>query len=274
MRSFHSMLAWALCCPSVVLSASLKANDPPRIMRTMEVKPSGYLQVSSKSDAAADNDAGVFSNASLDNTFFKATRSPCSAQPSKKQQLKGTILESMCESLGNANFLVFGTGFDSEFWVKSNPGGNTRFLESHESWVSFQPEEVKDVVTVVNYTTRFEEAMTQISDEHILKEFYDKQVPGDVKSTHWNQILVDGPEGFRGGPGRGQSIYAAMKLAGPDTVIYVDDCGRQVEQGYIKKYLQDGREMEDFSNGHAGRTCKLAKPGDGWLQKTWKSVLR
>eukprot|EP00928_Gymnodinium_smaydae_P096663 TRINITY_DN8586_c0_g2_i1.p1 TRINITY_DN8586_c0_g2~~TRINITY_DN8586_c0_g2_i1.p1 ORF type:complete len:228 (-),score=37.55 TRINITY_DN8586_c0_g2_i1:37-720(-) len=188
----------------------------------------------------------------------------CKGQPSPNQQLSGVVLNAICEKLGNANFLVFGTGYDSPFWLDSNPHGATHFLEHHKEWIGFQPARVKDLTLPVHYTSKFSEAKDHINDAKMLSEFYETQVPEDLKRTHWDQILVDSPEGYgSSNPGRGQSIYAAKLMAQDSTVIFVDDCERSAEMLYIKKWLlQDEttgkrRQLTQYSNGHGGSTCRI-----------------
>ena len=52
--------------------------------------------------------------------------------------------------LGNKNFLVFGTGYDTEYWRTVNKDGFTLFLEDKRSWV------LKDATDIhlVKYTCK------------------------------------------------------------------------------------------------------------------------
>mmetsp|Transcript_77807 Transcript_77807/g.251829 ORF Transcript_77807/g.251829 Transcript_77807/m.251829 type:complete len:245 (+) Transcript_77807:2-736(+) len=193
-----------------------------------------------------------------------AKESTCLGKPHKEQQLRFGALGSICHELGAANFLIFGTGYDSPFWLDSNPHGHTRFLEKHQDWVHFQPESVQNATSVVTYTSKMYEAGTRIGDEPMLREFLDTQVPADVKAAHWDVILVDSPEGYDPRdvlqPGRGQSIYAARELAGPNTTIFLDDCHRSIENEYMRHWLlRDGRKLTSMSNGHSGGTiCRIS----------------
>merc|ERR1719281_1599923 len=127
--------------------------------------------------------------------FFKGTSS-CSGTVNGKQQLRGNILDLICKKLGAVNFLVFGTGFDSPFWKASNTEGKTLFVEHHASWIGFQPSEVQKATHTVQYTSHIQRTMENISDTPILQEFYDKQLPDEIKQTQWDVILVDSPEGY------------------------------------------------------------------------------
>lgn len=203
-------------------------------------------------------------DSSSTHSLFQDLRQPCQSVPSAEQQLQGQVLDELCKRLGSARFLVFGTGFDSPFWMASNSLGVTVFLENNLAWIDTQPQQVKNAVREVNYTCVRHEAIAKINDEAMLSEFFDQQLPDDVKSTAWDQILVDSPEGHADdNPGRGQSIYAAFKLAKPSTTIFVDDCGREVEEKYISEYLvRNGRVMTQIDNGHSGKTCLISPEGE------------
>jgi hypothetical protein len=160
--------------------------------------------------------------------------------------------------MAGGNFLVFGLGYDSPFWMASNSfyGGHTTFLEDHADWVVFQPPYVINATTVVKYSSSMATALHDINDTSMLDEFYSTQVPSSVKNRNWDVILVDGPEGWditKNQPGRGQSIYAASKLASAKTTIFVDDCNRDVEMAYLQRWLLvDGRTLKRHTSGHAG----------------------
>lgn len=205
------------------------------------------------------------------------SNSACAVPPAKKQQLRGPVLEEICKRLGSASFLVFGTGYDSHFWLKNNPDGRTVFIENHADWLGFQPPEVKNASLIVKYSSNYREALEKIHDEQMLAKFYDEELPARLKHVHWDVILVDSPEGShlyamqgKQQPGRGQSIYAASRLARSNTQIFVDDCEREVESEYAKNWLlpkaSEGKMIE-LDNGHKtfvngkhvkGRTCLFA----------------
>jgi len=186
---------------------------------------------------------------------------PCLGQPSEDQMLKGEILRAICSHLGEEKrFLVFGNGWDSPMWLHSNPRGVVQFIEHHEHWIDIQPREVRNVSVLVNYTCSFDSAEQDVDNTDMLREFYDKQLPISVRGQQWDVILVDGPEGFgSGSPGRGQSIYAASLLAKPGASVYVNDCGRRVEELYVDRWFEQRgwQKIMHDDNGNGGQACFL-----------------
>jgi hypothetical protein len=194
----------------------------------------------------------------------------CLGTPNSQQQLNGEVVRAVCSHFGkDKSFLVFGTGYDSPFWVDSNPEGEVHFLEDHDEWIAFQPENVQRIVTTVKYTSSMKTALDQIKDEDMLREFHDTQLPSTISSHKWDVILVDAPVGYVDasgvptGPGRGQSIYAAHLLAKPTSYVYVDDCNRAVEDAYVQEYFVERgwTKVVHESNGHGGATCVLFHNG-------------
>jgi uncharacterized protein (TIGR01627 family) len=130
--------------------------------------------------------------------------------------------------LGNKNFLVFGTGYDTEYWRTVNKDGFTLFLEDKRSWV------LKDATDIhlVKYTCK----MNQF--DGMMEEYrngnYDRfiiQFPKIVETTKWDVILVDGPTGWPNGdnPGRAQSIFLSMMVSNKDTDVFIHDAERKIE---------------------------------------------
>jgi hypothetical protein len=240
-------LAKVICRVLLITRAvAIRQRDPPQV---------------AKKDALDNLKTNPFFNDAKKN--FNPT--DCKGLPIIGQQLKSTILDTICSVLdgGRMNFLVFGTGYDSPFWIASNPGGHTVFLENHKEWAERQPAFVRERTSIVNYTSFLDEALQRIEDTAMLREFYEKQVPSTVKhETHWDIILVDSPIGNHVGrkqPGRGQSIYAASLLSNENTTVFVDDCERAVEAAYSQRWLvQNGRKFEKTSNGHGGTTCRIS----------------
>ncbi len=150
----------------------------------------------------------------------------------------------IANQLGNKNFLVFGTGYDSDLWRLANLNGRTLFLENLKEWI---PEDATDVI-LVKYSTKISEykELLQKPDKLYLK------LPKEVEDICWDVILVDSPTGYtRSCPGRMQSIYTASKLAKDNTLIYVHDCDRKVEGLYTDAYLKVLRQVGNL------RECKL-----------------
>lgn len=135
--------------------------------------------------------------------------------------------------LGDINFLVFGTGYDSNYWRLCNNRGKTIFLENLDWWIS---EEFNDIVKV-NYST--------ILTDHskLLNEYRDgnfenlkMDLPTSIIETKWDVIFVDSPTGYDDYcPGRMQSIFTAKQLSNTSTDIFVHDCDRIVENTYTQE---------------------------------------
>lgn len=147
------------------------------------------------------------------------------------------IVEAVRKQPGGS-LLVFGCGHDSVFWEKVNRRGHTVFLEDDPVWAERARARLRRAhVHVVRYGTQRRSWRELLGDENRLS----MELPGDVLARHWDVILVDAPAGFDDTtPGRMKSIYAASRLAGPGTRVFVHDCERPVENAFTSKYL--GRE--------------------------------
>merc|ERR1712232_523762 len=144
-----------------------------------------------------------------------------------------------------------------------------------EEWIDYQPDRVQNATRVVSYSSSMDTALQQLDDENMLAEFYLTQLPEEVKGQKWDTILVDGPQGWGDGPGRGQSIYAALLLAKQTGFVYVDDCERPVEAAYVQRwFVEKGwkKEVHD-TNGHGGTTCVLFHEQLQQTQELWDSCL-
>ncbi|CAK0832110.1 unnamed protein product [Prorocentrum cordatum] len=197
-------------------------------------------------------------------TLAVGEQRPCPGVPSGEQQLGGELLGAVCSHLGaKRRFLVFGNGHDSSMWLHSNPEGTVRFIEDRKEWIDIQSEDVQDVSTLVNYTSSLQTAVEGSDDEDGLREFYEKELPDDVKAEQWDVILVDGPaESGSGDPGLGQSIYAASLLAKPSAHVYVNNCDRQAEFLYIRRWFEQTGWQNTLhgDNGNGARPAVGPKP--------------
>lgn len=142
-------------------------------------------------------------------------------------QLQGPILEEICAAVRpGVNFLIFGAGRDTEFWVRQNARGRTVVLEDNPVWAAHCRRWTECVQ--VRYTTRQADALPLLEDEPKLREVHDA-LPAGIRSCRWDVILVDGPGGGPQDkrnpafPGRMQSIYAAARLRNAATIVFVDD---------------------------------------------------
>lgn len=146
----------------------------------------------------------------------------------KKRQMTKEEYEYISTFCGSVNFLIFGTGFDSNFWRGCNKKGFNVFLEHDKRWIK----DTDNDVYHINYTS-------SISDsDRLYKEFqkgiYDNftiEYPNLLNNVKWDCILVDGPPGnTRKSIGRMQSLFLAKKLATKKTNIFVHDIDREIEK--------------------------------------------
>eukprot|EP00928_Gymnodinium_smaydae_P044421 TRINITY_DN29630_c0_g1_i1.p1 TRINITY_DN29630_c0_g1~~TRINITY_DN29630_c0_g1_i1.p1 ORF type:complete len:231 (-),score=34.38 TRINITY_DN29630_c0_g1_i1:21-632(-) len=162
-----------------------------------------------------------------------------------------------------ANMLVFGVGYDSSMWLDMNRNGTTEFVEHSLQWISMQSEDVQAIVSHVKYDTLAAEAGGIICNVERLSGLITNELPPKLGKRCWDIIFVDAPPGppdkmmdFPATPGRMQSIWTAAQLAGPETVVFVDDCSRRIESEYSLKYLAiPGSYVVVVSNGHGGYVC-------------------
>jgi len=207
--------------------------------------------------------------------------SPCIGQPDPEQQLNGDVLKAICEKIqqNGTNFLVFGLGRDSDFWY-NNVGGKVLFLENHPDWLDFQTPRVKEATRLVSYSTDIKDFRTVLQDTAKLNEFFDR-LPSEVVNTRWDAILVDSPMGMEergrpipGFPGRMQSVNAALRLAHPGTVIFVDDWQRTVERHSTDMLLAPHTQHRVvFDNGHEGKTAMFVVNTDSSTHSVIPSAL-
>eukprot|EP00747_Dinoflagellata_sp_TGD_P071296 gnl/TRDRNA2_/TRDRNA2_156974_c0_seq1.p1 gnl/TRDRNA2_/TRDRNA2_156974_c0~~gnl/TRDRNA2_/TRDRNA2_156974_c0_seq1.p1 ORF type:complete len:392 (+),score=35.99 gnl/TRDRNA2_/TRDRNA2_156974_c0_seq1:130-1305(+) len=193
--------------------------------------------------------------------------------PDAKQQLKGVVLDSICQQMrllrrargssGQTNMLVFSVGYDSPLWMSMNAHGSTQFIEDDAQWVDMQPDPVKQATSIIKYETSMPEADTILCNYKRLGALV-PQLPPKVLNTCWDLIVVDGPLGVGYNEerkswdhGRMASIYAASQLAGDHTAIFVDDCDRRVESLYTLWHMSAKRDLHILPNGHQGYTCMV-----------------
>ncbi len=142
-----------------------------------------------------------------------------------------------------SNFLVFGVGKDSKFWIEVNKNGETIFLEDNRDWLS----QVKaDFPEIKAYLVEYNTTRRQWLD---LLEKYRQGIdsllmilPEKITRTKWDVIFVDAPAGYSDEvSGRMKSICLAAKLAlnSGNTDVFVHDCDRQVEKIYSSYFLKN-----------------------------------
>lgn len=133
------------------------------------------------------------------------------------------------------NFLVFGLGNDTPFWMDINKSGKTIFIEDLEEWVEKTKRDYPEVnVYLTKYNTVRSDWKKLINHPELLT----LNLSSEIKNIKWDVILVDAPMGWEDGqPGRMISIYQASQLIKDGGHIFVHDCEREVENIYTNEYL-------------------------------------
>jgi len=143
----------------------------------------------------------------------------------------GRIAETLLEK-GPCNLLVFGTGRDSDLYLRINAEGTTLFIEDNPKWIAYAKEHNPQIQIVpVTYKTHRFEARKYLKLEHLNTLALD--LPKEVTKRVWDVIIVDAPSGYAPDqPGRMQSIYTAATLAKKGCDVFVHDCDRATERLY------------------------------------------
>ena len=167
----------------------------------------------------------------------------------KNGQMRRHEYEYISNFLGDVNFLIFGTGYDTDFWRYCNAQGKTYFLEHDPNWIL----DTFHDTFLINYSCNikdYEELLAQYKSR-----YYDNlkiKLPQIVYDTSFDVILVDAPQGNKKNSiGRMQSIYTARELSTNKTNIFVHDCNRRVEHLYTTEMFTIVKELEKL------RHCKI-----------------
>lgn len=144
------------------------------------------------------------------------------------------------------NFLVFGVGNDSSYWININKGGRTVFIEDSPDWLEkIKTQDPRIEAYLVNYNSNILEWEKLLNRPDLLA----MDLPNKVTNTKWDVILVDAPEGWHDNcPGRMKSIYLSSKLIKIGGHVFVHDCHRKVERVCCDKYLLKKNLVEEILN--------------------------
>lgn len=128
------------------------------------------------------------------------------------------------------NVLVFGIGHDSQFWKSLNPDGRTLFVEDDPKFQAMGREQGLEVLPV-----QYEGAVGNWVKPGV-------NIPGQLRRTIWDVILIDGPRGDKPGtPGRAVPIYWADQLRRAigqrQRAIFLHDWQRPWEQRCAWEFL-------------------------------------
>jgi hypothetical protein len=139
-----------------------------------------------------------------------------------------------------SSLLVFGAGFDSEFWVHCS-AGNVAFVEDNDKFQSL----CSQGLVVNKYRSR-------------VNKWVNVPAPPRQISRMWDFVIVDGPNGYhRRCPGRQISIAWAAQLA--KKAIFVHDYERVWERQVCDKYLGAPYEVIDGSRQRHGKLAVFLK---------------
>lgn len=154
-------------------------------------------------------------------------------------------------SINGANFLVFGTGRDSNLWLQSNKLGRTIFLEPDYNWLNIAKNANPNIdIRHIEYNTRPDEALKLFIEYKRTGSF--PKVPyvqDDILDIEWDVILIDSPVGAVNG--RMSSIYLANKLANKTSKnvhIFLHDSQRDIEILYSSLFLAPGAKLIEEYN--------------------------
>lgn len=153
----------------------------------------------------------------------------------KNQQMTKEEYEYIASFLKNKNFLIFGTGYDSDLWRECNRQGFCVFLEHDSKWI----DETKSDIFQVHYSCSMSQS-DRLLDEYEKKNFtnFNFEYPKWLHNYKWDSILVDGPPGNKKTAiGRMQSMFLAKKLASENTNIFIHDVDRKVEQEFSSLFF-------------------------------------
>ncbi len=142
------------------------------------------------------------------------------------------------------NFLVFGLGVDSPFWLSANAGNRTAFIEDDPTWFASVMGSIGNLEAyLVSYGTRLADWQQLLREPERLRFV----LPPAITDTRWDVILVDAPAGYAPNtPGRMCSIRAASLLAAPEADIFVHDYEREVEQASCAAFLGTAQTWKDI----------------------------
>ena len=146
-------------------------------------------------------------------------------------QIDKKVIDDVFKQIrANTKMLVFGLGHDSKMWYEGT-NKNTYFVEDKEEYINLnKPTIPADHIIKYTYNTVVPTS-SNLTDAELgiftIPEQLQKEGPFDI-------IIIDGPEGWAGRPGRLIPFYWSSK---PETIIYADDSVRAFEDLCIKRFF-------------------------------------
>uniref|UniRef100_A0A6C0EF72 Uncharacterized protein n=1 Tax=viral metagenome TaxID=1070528 RepID=A0A6C0EF72_9ZZZZ len=138
----------------------------------------------------------------------------------------------------DTKFLVYGLGYDSKMWFNGNK--NTFFVEDNDFYIELNKDIPKTNIIKYDYKDiTVKKSMTMTDDEINTYDIPQKL----LDESPFDIILIDGPAGYEEDKfGRLLPFHWCSKLAKKDTIIYADDCKRELEKYCIDKYFSDKKK--------------------------------
>jgi 16S rRNA G966 N2-methylase RsmD len=153
-------------------------------------------------------------------------------------------IEQEIKKKKDCKMLVWGLGYDSDMWWNLT-NKNTYFVESKDEYIEMNKSINSNNINKYDYGNINVKISLMIPDKMIeinkIPETIEKLGPFDI-------ILVDGPYGNSlTGKGRLLPIYWSInKLSKSNTLIYIDDVNRDLEDMCVKKYCKQENIVKKY----------------------------
>lgn len=177
-----------------------------------------------------------------------------------KIQTPRTIMEDIVKDMyivfkGRTNLLIFGTGYDTPFWIENNLHGKTIIIEHNMEWANLYLNKYPDNIIHYPYDNVNVADTKNLTDLSIL-DYY--TLPKEIQDIKWDIVIVDGPTGYDDScPGRALPLYwSVKKLIHNKSIVVVDDTDRSLEDKYVKM-LFDKNHWSYYRYSERPATIKL-----------------
>ncbi|NBO98915.1 MAG: hypothetical protein EBU90_02135 [Proteobacteria bacterium] len=157
-----------------------------------------------------------------------------------------------CTSRGKPKMLVFGMGHDTRLWWEA---ADTYFVEHDLNFIKMNSFVLTDHVIHYKYPGMTVKRSCEWLNQS-KSEWQKVKCPQQlVENGPYDIIIIDGPPGYRYDlPGRLLPIYWSLSLSKAGTVIYIDDCNRNLETLCIQTFLT--KDVQLVSTFTSRDVCK------------------
>jgi len=162
------------------------------------------------------------------------------------------FLGALIETIQPVTCMEFGSGLSTFFTARLLSANSTSHLYSvdHSDYYMAQTQNAcREYKNITFFCAPISPYWRKLKNFLTYKSDYAARIPDEVK---FDVVLIDGPLGFR--YGREAPLYQIAAHLKPETIIVLDDAGRDPEQRAIANWRRvwpDGLEMEYF-HGHKG----------------------